>query len=228
MSSSITEINKDTFWTLIAEAKARCGQDLNASAEWLEGQLVQMGPEQAQNFDDIMHGYSTLANKFGLWTAASVMLDGCSDDGFTDFCGWLIAQGKEVYLAALKDPDSLADVPLYGEGCFESLAYIGHRAYEKLTGKKAYDSFDRSAYEKRKQELAQDIEYGEGIDYPYKWSETAAYLPRLCAKYLTPERLAFLVQHHDDTWNLRSPEVRRARETAAKGKKGKHRGGDAR
>ena len=145
MSGNITEINRDTFWTLIAEAKARYGQDMDASAKWVEEQLLQMGPEQAQNFASIMYGYSDLAYKYGLWSAASVMLDGCTDDGFTDFRNWLIAQGKDVYMAALKDPDSLADVPLYGGGCFESLAYIGDSVYEKLTGRNAYDSFDRPA-----------------------------------------------------------------------------------
>lgn len=228
MSDTITTVNKETFWTLIAQAKARCGQDMDASAEWVEGELLRMGPEQAQNFSSIMYGYSALAYKYGLWTAASVMLDGCSDDGFIDFRNWLIAQGKEVYLAALKDPDSLADVPVYGGGCFESLAYIGDKVYEKLTGKNAYDSIDRAAYEKLEQELAKDIEYGEGINYPYKWSETAGYLPRLCEKYLTPEELGSLVRHHNDTWNLTSPDVQRARETASKGKKAKRRGGDAR
>ena len=137
MSGNITEINRDTFWTLIAEAKARCGQDIDASANWVEEQLLQMGPEQAQNFASVMYGYSALAYKYGLWSAASVMLDGCTDDGFTDFRNWLIAHGKDVYMAALKDPDSLADVPLYGGGCFESLAYIGDNVYEKLTGRNA-------------------------------------------------------------------------------------------
>lgn len=228
VETNITEINKDTFWTLIAQAKARCGQDTDASAKWVEGELLRMGPEQAQNFDLIMHGYSALAYKYGLWTAASVMLGGCSDDGFMDFRNWLIAQGKDVYLAALKNPDSLADIPVYGDGCFESLAYIGSSVYEKLTGRNAYDGFDQAAYEKVKQELAKDIEYGEGIGYPYKWSETADYLPRLCRKYMTPEGIVALVQHYDDTWNLTSPEIRQARETAIKGKKTKHQGGDAR
>ncbi len=228
MSSSITEINKDTFWELLAQAKARCGQDMDASAKWVEGELLRMGPEQARNFDNVMHAYSSLAYKFGLWTAASVMLDGCTDDGFIDFRNWLIAQGKGVYLAALKDPDTLADVPLYGGGCFESLAYIGDKVYEKLTGKNAYDSIDRAEYEKLEQELARDIQYGEGINYPYRWSETIDYLPRLCEKYLMPEDIAILIQHHNDTWNPTSREVQQARETAPKSKKVKNRGGDAR
>lgn len=223
-SAIVPEVNKDTFWELIAQAKAVCGQNLEASAEWIRGQLLVLGPEQVLNFDNIRYGYSNLAYQYGLWTAASFMLDGCTDDGFIDFRGWLIAQGRDVYMAALKDPDTLADVPLYGGGCFESLAYIGDNAYERMTGKNNYDCFDRPAYEKLKQELAQDIQYGEGIGYPYKWSETAAYLPRLCAKYLTPEDLAIMIRHHDDTWNLTSPEVRQARETASKGKKKKDRG----
>lgn len=228
VETSITEIDKDTFWTLIAQAKARCGQDMDASAKWVEGELLRMGPEQALNFGRIMHGYSSLAYKYGLWTAACVMLNGCSDDGFTDFRNWLIAQGKDVYLAALKDPDSLADVPVYGGGCFESLAYIGEKVYEELTGKSAYDSFDRAAHEMVKQELAKDIEYGDGIDYPYRWSVTADYLPRLCEKYLTPEDLSILIECRNDTWNPTSPEVQQARQTASKGKKAKHQGGDAR
>ncbi len=218
-------MTKDDFWALIAQAKEQCGQDLDASADWLEARLMEMGPEAARSFDSILHGYSALADKFGLWTAANLMLDGCTDDGFIDFLGWLIAQGKDVYMAALRDPDTLAEVPLYGDGCFESLAYIGDSAYEKLTGRSAYDSLDLPAYEGLKQELAKEIVYGEGIDYPYKWSEAVAYLPALCGKYLTAEEIQRRIQIRDDTWNPTSLEVRRARATAKKGKK---LGGDAR
>ncbi len=218
-------MTKDDFWALIAQAKERCGQDLDASAEWLEAQLLGMGPQEVRSFGNILHGYLTLANKFGLWTAANIMLDGCTDDGFIDFRSWLIAQGKDVYLAALRDPDTLAEVPLYGGGCFESLAYIGGEALEKLTGRDACDRFDRAAYQRLLDDLKQDIVYGEGIDYPYRWSEAVAYLPALCSKYLTVEEIQRRVQQRDDTWNPTSPEVRRARATAKKGKK---LGGDAR
>ena len=46
---NITEINKDTFWTLIDRAKEHPG-DPN---EWLMEQLVDMGPEQARTFDTL-------------------------------------------------------------------------------------------------------------------------------------------------------------------------------
>ena len=221
---TITEVNKDTFWTLIAQAKEHCGQDMDASTQWLVDRLVSMGPEQAQNFHDILHGYRDLAQKYGLWNAASIMCNGCSDDGFIDFRGWLIAQGKSVYLNALKDPDSLANVPAYGGCCYETINYAGEYAYEKLTGRSAYDNFDRNAYQALLDELKKDIAYGDGIEYPYTWSETAAYLPKLCAKYMEPEELAWLVRERIDTWNVTSPDIQTARKTAPKSKKVQDRG----
>ena len=221
---TVTEINKDTFWTLIAQAKEQCGQDLDAFTQWLVDRLMSMQPKQVQRFQDISHSYQDLAYKYGLWNAASIMCDGCSDDGFIDFRGWLIAQGRDVYFTALKDPDSLADVPAYGGCCYESLSYLGDHVYEKLTGRNAYYDFDRNAYQVLKEELKKDIVYGDGIDYPYTWSETAAYLPKLCAKYLKPEELAWLIRERDDTWNTRSPDIQTARRTAQKSKKVKNRG----
>ena len=41
--------------------------------EWLMEQLMDLGPEQARRFDDFAHAYSSLADQYGLWTAASVM-----------------------------------------------------------------------------------------------------------------------------------------------------------
>lgn len=227
MNDNINKINKDTFWELIAQAKKQCGQNQNAFVQWLEDRLTAMGPEQALNFDAIIHAYRDLAYKYGLWSAASILCKGCTDDGFIDFRGWLIAQGREVYMAALKDPNSLADVSAYGGCCFEDISYVGNSVYEKLTGLDSYDSFDRAAHQALMEELKKDIVYGEGIDYPYTWSETAAYLPRLCAKHMEPEELLHLIKQHNDTWNVTSPEIQEARKTAQKSKKVQNRG-DAR
>ena len=69
----ITEINKESFWDLIHEAKNACGQDMDAMLANLKDRLVSMGPTQAQNFHDIIHAYEDLADKFGLWDAAGIM-----------------------------------------------------------------------------------------------------------------------------------------------------------
>lgn len=50
-------------------------------------------------------------------------------DGY--FRSWLISRGKEVYMNALQDPDSLASVPRAGEKLnFERFAYAPYYAYE--------------------------------------------------------------------------------------------------
>ena len=218
-------INKDTFWALIAQAKEHPG----GPSEWLMERLMDLGPEQAKKFDDIACAYTSLAYQYGLWTAASVMeRGGCTDDGFTDFRGWLIAQGRDVYMAALKDPDSLADVPVYGDCCFETICYVGSYAYEELTGRNTYEDFDPAVSRAWSEKIEPDIVYGEGIGYPYTWSETAAYLPKLCAKYLTPEELAQRIRQRDDTWNLTNPEIKIVRATEKKSRRIKKNRGESR
>lgn len=223
--SVIREITKDTFWELIAQAKEHPG----GPGEWLMERLMDLGPEQAKKFDDIACAYTSLAYQYGLWTAASVMdRGGCTDDGFIDFRGWLIAQGREVYMAALKDPDSLADAPDYQDQRFDGLPHMGERAYEELTGQEIYEDFDPAGYDALKAELKKDIVYGDGIGYPYAWWDIPAYLPKLCARYLTPEELMRRAEGRVDTWNLASLEIRAARATAQKSKKIKTNRGDTR
>ena len=41
------EMNRETFWNLIAQAKDKSGEDLDAMARWVEEQLLFMGAEQA-------------------------------------------------------------------------------------------------------------------------------------------------------------------------------------
>lgn len=225
----ITEITKDTFWMLIEQAKAQWGREPSEPNEWLMDQLVAMGPEEAKKFDTIARVYMDLAYQYGLWTAASVMeRHGCSDDGFIDFRAWLVGQGREVYMAALKDPDTLADAPSYHDCQFDSLPYMGDYAYEMLTGRDTYQDFDPDQYHTLTEAVKPEIVYGDGIGYPYTWSETAAYLPKLCAKYLTPEELQSHVRQHNDTWNVTSPSIKMARATVPKSKKIKKHQGDSR
>ena len=177
------EMNRETFWNLIAQAKDKCGEDLEAMARWIKEQLLFMGAQQARDFHELVHAYRDHAMQFGVWSAANLMCGGLSDDGFVDFCAWLVAQGKKTYLSALADPDSLAEVERYGECRFESLVYLGDAAYEKLTGKSLYDAPHQGTYRKMLSEIKEEAPLGEGINYPYSTEEAAEYLPRLCAKY---------------------------------------------
>ena len=165
MGNEITEINKETFWQFIEEAKEQCGQDMDAEICWLKAGLLRMQPEQVLKFHAIMHGYQEAAYKYGLWTAASLLMDGCTDDLFIDFRAWLIAQGKTVYMAALENPDSLAEVEQYGDCEFEMLSYVGNEAYKELTGRGAYEDCTAEMREQMLAEVSGEIKY-HPINFP--------------------------------------------------------------
>ena len=78
MNQPIAEINKETFWALIAQAKEHPG----GPGEWLMEQLMDLGPEQARRFDDFAHAYSSLADQYGLWTASLVDAPDYQDQRF--------------------------------------------------------------------------------------------------------------------------------------------------
>lgn len=225
LGPAVTELPPDTFWTLLDQARTACDGNQRAAAHWLTERLMAMDPEQALNYHNILHGYMELADKYGLWNAAALIHeDGCYIDGFEDFRAWLIFQGKEVYMAALKGPDSLADVPAcMEEDCrFPDLPYAGDIAYERLTGRKAYDDLSPDDHQRMVAELKKGIVYGAGIEYPYEWSEVSAYLPRLTAQHLTPEELRDCARR-GRIWNHNDPDIQKARAAMPKQKKAKSR-----
>ena len=159
--SGITEINMDTFWALLDQAADVCGHDLNAEDEWLADQLRSMEPRQALRFHHIAQRYMQLSDKYGLWSAARVMSGCCidTDSTFSDFRGWLIAQGKEPYLAALKDPDSLAKLEPYGDCAFDSLYFVGGYVYESKTGLRPHQVEMPEGLQQELELLSADIVY---------------------------------------------------------------------
>ena len=221
----VTEVTPDAFWTLLAQAKTACEDNQRAAVYWLVERLLSMGPEQTLNFHSILHGYMELADKYGLWNAATLIHeDGCYIDGFEDFRAWLIFQGSETYLAALRDPDSLADLPACMEDdCrFADLPYAGSMAYARLTNRHAHDDVSPADHWRTVAELRKDIVYGKGIEYPYEWSEVAAYLPRLTAQHTTPEELRDCARR-GRLWDHSNPEIQRLRAAMPKKKRAQSR-----
>ena len=137
------------------------------------------------------------------------MRDGCSDDGFMDFRAWLVGQGKEVYLSALKDPDTLADFDLQGECLCESMGYVASRAYEEKT--EGGDLYSVKLSEELKQELHEagnEAVCGEVTRIPMEWVDMPKYLPTLCVKYKKTEELN--LRSKFTIWNYGSPAIRAA------------------
>ena len=135
-----------------------------------------------------------------------------------------------LYMAALKDPDSLADIPDHENCRFMALPYVGDMAYERLRGRMPHVDMDPDAHRRLTAELKKGIVYGAETGYPHEWSEIAAYLPRLTARHTTPEELRARGRR-GRLWNHGDPDIQKARAAAPKKKKarsGKQKGGESR
>ncbi|MEU0885330.1 DUF4240 domain-containing protein [Lentzea sp. NPDC005914] len=106
-------MDSNTFWTLIADARASVTDpsDSEAVAAAASTLLAARPPAEIVAAQQVLWDLLALSYRNPLWAAAYLINGGCSDDGFDYFRGWLLLQGREVFEAALADPDSLAALP---------------------------------------------------------------------------------------------------------------------
>jgi len=131
------------FWKLIEDARAQVADLTDAEAVAARGAaLLSAFPrEEIVAAQHVLDSLLATSYRNSLWAAASLINGGCGDDGFEDFRGWLIVQGREVFEQSVADPDSLADLPVTGPPsldrpsieCEETL-YIAMRAHRAATG----------------------------------------------------------------------------------------------
>ncbi len=128
-------MTEEEFWNLIEKSREESG-GCEAQAATLAWLLSGLSAEAIQSFDDIFAAKRAEAYRWDLWGAAYLISGGCSNDGFEYFRCWLIGQGREVFMNALENPDSLADVLPDDEDDFEceDLLYAADRAHEDLMG----------------------------------------------------------------------------------------------
>lgn len=115
-------MEKDGFWQVIDGVNAKLGRgDQAAVLRATETALMAFHPQDILDWHNIKDVYMKQANRLDLWAACTATHSHDTDDGFTDFRAWLISQGKDVYMAALADPDSLAGLDVPACSCnFES------------------------------------------------------------------------------------------------------------
>jgi len=128
-------MDEETFWRLIDRARAPSGVNVRKQARRMFDELITLSVEEILAYESVMNDLMDRAYDAALWDAASIMNCGCSDDGFEDFRGWLIAQGKEVYEKALIDPESLVDLPDVKDTAFAGkIFFLFFLAYERKAG----------------------------------------------------------------------------------------------
>jgi hypothetical protein len=139
----------------------------------LKERLTQLSPQAIIAFAQIRHSLDERAYTWDIWGAATVIEDGCSDDCFRDFRGYLISLGRGPYENALSDPDSLASVAQDAEtGDWENADNVAADAYSSVTGRDfPLDDSDLS---------------GQPRGTPFDGNDTAALArryPRLAARF---------------------------------------------
>src|SRR4051812_39120992 len=133
------------FWDLIAFACPH-GDDPDLEVEWYDNlveQLMTLPPVEIVRFDRWFDDKVDALYTRDLWNAADLVNYGSSDDGFYYFRCWLVGMGRRVYEAALRDPDSLADVTDPQRDDHEAEIYSVARDAWELLGL-APDDFDRA------------------------------------------------------------------------------------
>lgn len=126
----------ERFWELIGRTTSY-QSDQDAQMEALRLELRQLSAEDIEAFERAFHEQQKRAYSWDLWGAAYIMNGGASDDGFEYFQRWLISKGRQVFEAAVADPDSLAGAvdQASADGFdFELFAYVAADVWREKTG----------------------------------------------------------------------------------------------
>jgi hypothetical protein len=128
-------MNKDAFWTLIEEAR-EAGDDCNEQAEAVMARLSELPATDILDFQRHIDACRVEAYRWDLWAVAYIVNGGCSDDGFEYFRGWLIAQGRDYYEAALLEPERAAErtEPGVCEYECEDILFGARQVYKQVAG----------------------------------------------------------------------------------------------
>ena len=127
-------MTESTFWKIIDTA---CGADPDAADEWksrLVDHLAELPANEIVECGQICDRLIAAAYRADLWAAAYIINDGASDDTFYYFRCWLIGMGKQVYEAAVANPDCLADV-VDGSFATASIGSAAMSAWAKASGR---------------------------------------------------------------------------------------------
>ncbi|MDR1329265.1 MAG: DUF4240 domain-containing protein [Oscillospiraceae bacterium] len=169
MKKSVKKLlTEECFWELIENSC--CGERLRAELEDLtEGEIL--------GFIYWWNYYIEETYRQELWAVASVVLQGCSDDGFEYFRRWLLTRGKSAVLSALADPDSLCDefdkLPDKVLPEWEKVGYIAYDVYGEKSGKDVFT-------EMKKYDFDEGVSYRE-IELEWSWKDPDT-IRRICPR----------------------------------------------
>ena len=173
----------DEFWEHIHKSKRK---DPDAHVERLTARLAKLKPAEIIDFDHWWGVMKAESYNWDLWGAAYLINGGCSDDGFTDFRSWLILQGRDVFQAALTNPDAaLAALRVEEDEAFcecypaSDAWFAATGTAQDTAGYRAWGAATRAKYPKGEA----DPELGEGWDFDDA-DEMKKRYPKLFKRYM--------------------------------------------
>jgi len=141
-------MDENHFWKIIATTKSNSGGNYEKQQAELNKELSKLTAIEILEFDNKFRMLRGQAYKWELWAGAYIMNGGCSDDCFSDFRGWLIGQGKEIYENAMRDVETLVELNYdIDNDDWEGLSYVSRDVYEKKTGGKDMPAGIRENFE---------------------------------------------------------------------------------
>lgn len=126
-------MTRDEFWKIIDRAR-KDAEDAEEVAATVEEKLIELPDEEIVSFGSHIDHLMLDAYRWDLWAVAYIIQGGCSDDGFDYFCGWLIANGRKRWEAAMADPESVGRYAEEDEAECEEMLSVAMSAYRKKTG----------------------------------------------------------------------------------------------
>jgi hypothetical protein len=162
------KIDEDLFWTLIEEVR-QAEQGTLSQADALVEKLQRFRPGQIVAFERILQRRIAEAYREDIWAVAYIIQNGCSDDGFLYFIGWLLSQGREFYRSFLQNPEETALTLSPNEDYqAEEILSVAYLAYQESTSGDIYETVALKEH-KRKGYRWQEKELPEL--YPRLWQK---------------------------------------------------------
>ncbi len=140
-SPTIAAMDDDRFWQLIDQSGPSAGGSVEDQTGNLTTTLAGLPAQEIAAFDVAFAAHRDELYSWDLWGAAYLLMGGCSDDCFTDFRSWVVAQGQDYFEAVRSDPQALVDgrlkdVSQVAEA--ELLSYVAMDAYVEATGREIF------------------------------------------------------------------------------------------
>jgi hypothetical protein len=193
----------DEFWAVIESA--RVGN--KPFSETLVDDLAGRSEQEIFEFQDRLAEMKSDVYRFDVWGAAHLIKGGfCSDDGFEDFCGGLVALGRAWYEKSAVNPDSLAEHPAVMQAASdlssyrgvlscEEINYVSDSAFKRLTGRdnfyEVYSLWEGHRQDTSKAQITADLRacvFDDGMGEEFNFEDAAQMrqrLPRLAALFLS-------------------------------------------